>query len=201
MILYSEQGLELLGNVTPAQMETIATEAMVHTNAAAVNSEIPLVFTLVYVGPVRFSSPPPPRPQRIYGRPNAPRYGPDNGDILMLYITHVLLLCGRPEFQACAASVDDRWPDNAMALTGFVRSGEAMKCMNHTRQTFLAALGAECCTLSLLGGVLAILFFSDHVVIPSADVCVDEPIHVFDTNRADTFCSSLRMRVRLWMPL
>lgn len=53
MFLYSDLGLERLGNVTPAQMESTLTQAIVWTNEAMVNSKIPLEFVLVYAGPVR----------------------------------------------------------------------------------------------------------------------------------------------------
>lgn len=52
MFLYSEGGRERLGNITPEQIETTALEALVRTNQAMVNSDIDLVLSLVYVGPV-----------------------------------------------------------------------------------------------------------------------------------------------------
>lgn len=52
MFLYSELGRELLGNISPEQIETTLLEALVWTNEAMVNSEIDLVFSLVYVGEV-----------------------------------------------------------------------------------------------------------------------------------------------------
>lgn len=53
MMLYSEGGKGMLGNITDAQMQTTLATALSTSNEALVNSRIDMEFSLVHVGPVR----------------------------------------------------------------------------------------------------------------------------------------------------
>lgn len=53
MMLYSEDGKGMLGNISDTQMQTTLATALSTSNEALVNSGIDMEFSLVHVGPVR----------------------------------------------------------------------------------------------------------------------------------------------------
>lgn len=52
MFLYTDAAMDLMGKITAAQMETALLAVLETTNEAFSNSEIPLVFSLVYIAKV-----------------------------------------------------------------------------------------------------------------------------------------------------